>query len=122
MRNYNPSEAAFTRFPVVPRIKDRLLTDFDRIGGVSGIMPSQWIVEAIARGVIQASSTVQPEQIQPNSLDLRLDSTAHRVNCSFLPGAEGVAKKLSRFRWYDVPLTDRGAVLERNQVYLIPLA
>ncbi|HLJ55389.1 MAG TPA: 2'-deoxycytidine 5'-triphosphate deaminase [Chthonomonadaceae bacterium] len=98
------------------------MTDFDRIGGAAGIMPSQWIVEAVNRGVIQASAPVEAAQIQPNSLDLRLDATAFRVNCSFLPGAEGVAKKLGRFRWYDLPLSEQGAVLERNQVYLIPLA
>ena len=97
------------------------MSDFDRIGSTPGIMPSQWIVEAIQNGVIQASPPVTAEQVQPNSLDLRLDRVAYRIQCSFLPGAEGVQRKLLRFKWYDIPLVDSGTVLERNQVYLIPL-
>src|SRR5206468_2425257 len=98
------------------------MSDFDRISQQPGIMPSQWIEAAIERGIIGASSPVAGEQIQPNSLDLRVDRVAHRVQCSFLPGAEGVQRKLSRFKWYDLPLEETGTVLERNQVYLIPLA
>lgn len=94
---------------------------FDRISFRPGIMPSQWIRDAIALGILHASPMVAPEQVQPNSLDLRLDRVAFRVQCSFLPGAEGVQRKLSRFKWYDIPLSDSGTVLERNQVYLIPL-
>ena len=97
------------------------MSDFDRVSHRSGIMPSQWIEEAIVRGMVRASPPVGPEQIQPNSLDLRLDRLAYRVQCSFLPGAEGLQRKLSRFKWYDLPLSDAGTVLERNQVYLIPL-
>lgn len=98
------------------------MSDFDRISHIPGIMPSQWVEEAIARGVIQASHPVAREQIQPNSLDLRLDATAYRIHCSFLPGAEGIHKKLNRFNWYELPISQDGTVLERNQVYLIPLA
>ncbi len=97
------------------------MVDYDRIGYSPGIMPSQWIAEAVARGVIQASPPVTSDQIQPNSLDLRLDTVAYRVQCSFLPGPEGLQRKLSRFKWYDIPLDEAGTVLERNQVYLIPL-
>jgi len=98
------------------------MSDFDRISHQPGIMPSQWIEAAIANGMIQASPPVAREQIQPNSLDLRLDTMAYRVQCSFLPGAEGLQKKLNRFKWYELPLSQEGTVLERNQVYLIPLA
>ena len=84
-------------------------------------MPSQWIEEAVALGVIQAATPIAHEQVQPNSLDLRLDASACRIHCSFLPGEEGLQKKLSRFNWYELPLSPDGTVLERNQVYLIPL-
>src|SRR5947209_6846844 len=113
--------------PCWPRLlhqdsKELCMSDFARIGGAPGIMPSQWIEEAIALGVVGATSPVLPEQIQPNSLDLRLDTVAYRVQCSFLPGPEGLQRKLSRFKWYDLPLAPSGTVLERNQVYLIPLS
>src|SRR5437763_10530725 len=96
--------------------------DCGRVGVCTGIMPSQWIREAIARGIVTATPGVTAAQIQPNSLDLRVDRVAYRVQCSFLPGAEGVQRKLGRFKWYDIPLDETGTVLERNQVYLIPLA
>lgn len=71
--------------------------------------------------MISACAPFGAKQIQPNSLDLRLDSVGYRVQCSFLPGEEGLERKLARFRWYDFPLTDEGVVLERNQVYIFPL-
>jgi dCTP deaminase len=87
----------------------------------SGVLPSQWIRAALADGVIGAVSPIAPAQIQPNSLDLRLDSVAYRVQCSFLPGEEGLAHKLTRFKWYEFPIPEEGVVLERNQAYIFPL-
>jgi len=88
---------------------------------LNGVYPSQWIEQAIRDGIIKTDVDVEPKQIQPNSLDLRMDTKAYRVTCSFLPGAEGMANKLQRFTWYEVPLRETGTILERNQVYLIPL-
>ena len=87
----------------------------------NGVFPSQWIIQAIRDGVIKTDVDVEPKQIQPNSLDLRMGTQAHRVTCSFLPGAEGMESKLPRFTWYDITLKETGTILERNQVYLIPL-
>ncbi|HZT43255.1 MAG TPA: 2'-deoxycytidine 5'-triphosphate deaminase [Chthonomonadaceae bacterium] len=89
--------------------------------GTSGVLPSQWIRQAIAEGILCPATPISPGQIQPNSLDLRLGEIGYRVQCSFLPGHEGVDKKLARFKWYDLGLSDAGTVLERNQVYLFPL-
>lgn len=86
-----------------------------------GILPSQWIKQALSEGVILANPEVEPIQLQPNSLDLRVGTRAYRVLCSFLPGEEGLSAKLERFQWYDLTLDDEGVVLERNQVYLFPL-
>lgn len=86
-----------------------------------GVLPSQWIREAIADGTLHADSEIQLSQIQPNSLDLRLDKRGFRVQCSFLPGDEGLQQKLARYTWYDFAVPDEGIVLERNQVYLFPL-
>lgn len=86
-----------------------------------GILPSQWIRAAFQVGILQASQPLTEQQIQPNSLDLRLGPPGFRVQCSFLPGEEGLSRKLERFAWYDLVLDDEGVVLERNQVYLFPL-
>lgn len=88
---------------------------------LNGVLPSQWIRTAARDGVISACTPIGPKQIQPNSLDLRLDTVGCRVQCSFLPGDEGVERKLMRFKWYDFALPGDGVVLERNQVYLFPL-
>lgn len=60
-------------------------------------------------------------QIQPNSLDLRLGKTGCRVQCSFLPGKEGIYRKLDAYRWYEFELPDEGMVLEKNQAYIFQL-
>ena len=45
----------------------------------------------------------------------------YRVQCSFLPGDEGIQHKLSRYKWYEFGLPPEGVVLERNQAYIFPL-
>ncbi len=86
-----------------------------------GILPSQWIRTALRDGVIRLDSPPSEGQIQPNSLDLRLGAVGYRVQCSFLPGEEGLTRKLERYKWFNFPLPEEGVVLERNQVYLFPL-
>lgn len=86
-----------------------------------GVYPSQWIRDAIRTGSISAEPLILPDQVQPNSLDLRLGSEGWRVQCSFLPGAEGMHEKLRRFGWYPFSLLGEGVVLERNQTYIVPL-
>ncbi|MCB9948288.1 MAG: 2'-deoxycytidine 5'-triphosphate deaminase [Rhodospirillaceae bacterium] len=87
----------------------------------SGIYPAQWFPGAIARGVIRCAEETVPGQIQPASIDLRLGSTAYRVPASFLPGRKHrVEDKLAWLAEERIDLT-HGAVLERNQVYIVPL-
>ncbi len=88
---------------------------------VGGVLPSQWIRQAVADGHISACAPLAPGQVQPNSLDLRIGEVGWRVQCSFLPGEEGIHQKLSRFMWYDFPVPEEGVVLERNQIYFFPL-
>ncbi len=86
-----------------------------------GILPSQAVRAAIARGWIGAATAVGDDQIQPASLDLRLGATAYRVQASFLPGRSArVADKIDAFTLYALDLGD-GAVLERHCVYIVPL-
>ncbi len=87
----------------------------------NGVLPSQWIRQAAACGTIISEIPVTPRQIQPNSLDLRLGDFGYRVQCSFLPGSEGMAGKLDRYNWYTFDIPHDGILLERNQVYIFPL-
>ena len=60
-------------------------------------------------------------QLQPASLDLRLDHTAYRVRSSFLPGTgTKVREKLHDFTMGEIDLRS-GAILEKECVYIVPL-
>jgi len=95
----------------------------------TGILPCQFIEAMIVSEDIKATAIfgrIDPDQIQPASIDLRLGAYAYRVDTSFLPG-RGV-KVLDKLRELDsdiekfrIDLRD-GAVLEKGQVYVVPLA
>jgi dCTP deaminase len=87
----------------------------------SGILPSQEISNLVARGHISATPAVNPDHIQPASLDLRLGDIAHRVRASFLPGPNStVEAKIKQLRMTRVDLTG-SAVFEKDCVYIVPL-
>jgi dCTP deaminase len=87
----------------------------------TGILPDQDIAGLFASGGLAASRPLDPDQIQPASLDLRLGGKAWRVRASFLPGpAHAVADKLERLKLHEIDLA-RGAVLETGCVYIVPL-
>ena len=89
---------------------------------ISGVLPSQDLRRLIDAGAIAASPPVVEDQVQPASLDLRLGPVAYRVRASFLTGkGRRVADRLDEFTMHRVNLAD-GAVLEKNCVYVIPLA
>ncbi len=89
---------------------------------MTGVCPNQQIEAMIADGNILADSPVQAAQIQPASLDLRLGNVAYRVRASFLTGkTRRVSERLAEFEMHQIDLTG-GAVLEKNCVYLVPLA
>lgn len=113
------------------------------LGRKSGILPYQSIKRLIANGAIVADVPIQPRQIQPASLDLRVGRTAYRLLSSFLPeqseirarltsrsGSEqaasaGAGQALMDFYqsdlvMYEMDLTN-GAILEKGHVYLVPL-
>ncbi|MGF1658112.1 MAG: 2'-deoxycytidine 5'-triphosphate deaminase [Rubrimonas sp.] len=86
-----------------------------------GVLPSQHIRALAASGAIRADRPLDPDQIQPASLDLRLGSRAWRVRASFLPGAgRRVADRLADFAMHEIDLTG-GAALETGCVYVVPL-
>lgn len=86
----------------------------------SGILPDQDIAALFASGALLAPS-LDADQIQPASLDLRLGATAFRTRASFLPGPNSlVSDKLDRLKLHEIDLTN-GAVLETGCVYIVPL-
>lgn len=91
------------------------------VKSLSGVYPSQWIRAAAESGIIRSEIPLTAGQIQPNSLDLRLGKTGWRVQCSFLPGKEGIYRKLETYGWYEFTVPEEGMVLEKNQAYIFPL-
>ncbi|MDP9441518.1 MAG: 2'-deoxycytidine 5'-triphosphate deaminase [Actinomycetota bacterium] len=90
--------------------------------GKSGVLPNQYLDEAIADGVIDAGAFKIPrENVQPASLDLRLGEVAYRIRCSFLPDRSTVEAKVADYIIDELDLHREGAVLETNRPYLIPL-
>lgn len=88
----------------------------------SGVLPAQTLRRLIADGILSASPAIRDDQIQPASLDLRLGPIAYRVRASFLAGhGRTVEDRLRDFTMHRVNLAE-GAVLEKNCVYVIPLA
>src|SRR5712675_2235412 len=113
MSTSNQSQIAFENGPELPAEEGQART--------SGILPSQEITKLIARGNISASPAINPDHIQPASLDLRLGDMAHRVRASFLPGPNStVEAKIRELRMTRVDLT-AAPVFERDCVYIIPL-
>ena len=88
----------------------------------TGLLPSQMLREAVALGrEILSPQPIGDDQIQPASIDLRLGEIAYRVRASFLPGTQAsVRDKLDLLSMHRIDLT-RGAVLEKDCVYIVPL-
>jgi dCTP deaminase len=87
-----------------------------------GLLARQRIDALAERGVIAAAAPIEPGQLQPASLDLRLGAEAFRVRASFLPGRGAtVAERLNSLNPERVSLAGEGAVLEKGIVYIAPL-
>ncbi|HEY1735276.1 MAG TPA: 2'-deoxycytidine 5'-triphosphate deaminase, partial [Methylovirgula sp.] len=86
-----------------------------------GLLPREKIEVMQQRKQIWGLIEIEPTQLQPASLDLRLGPRAFRVRASFLPGKDrSVADQLAALKSDEVNLED-GGVLERGCVYVIPL-
>jgi dCTP deaminase len=87
----------------------------------AGILPAQVIEKLVEAGAIGIARPLDPDQVQPASLDLRLGDVAYRVRASFLPGPQGlVADRLAKLKLHEFSLAT-GAVLETGCVYIVPL-
>jgi dCTP deaminase len=112
--------------PEMARTEPNLFTDDDDLPGSlhpTGLLPAQHLKALIEhRREIQSLVPIEPEQLQPASLDLRLGATAWRVRASFLPGeAASVRDKIDAFAMHQFELSDAGAVLEKGCVYIVEL-
>ncbi len=86
---------------------------------MSGILVSQDLRELVATGAIRSLYPIAPEQVQPSSLDLRLGAKLWQLQCSFLPGATGIAAKIGRLAIDEVRLNpETPTVLRHDGVYL----
>jgi dCTP deaminase len=88
--------------------------------GKSGYLPCQFIEMALKEGMIHSQVPIEPSQIQPVSLDLRLGQKAYRIQCSFLPENDPVETRLKDVTLYEFDIS-KGGILEKNAIYLIPL-
>ena len=87
-----------------------------------GLFARQKIRAMIGRKLIRAESELDPRQLQPASLDLRLSKEAYRLRASFLPGrGRTVRERLQSLNAEPVSLAGRGAVLEKGIVYVARL-
>ena len=90
--------------------------------GPAGVLPSQLLREAIARGWLLADPwRIPASAVQPASLDVRLGEHAWALRCSFLPDSDSTVEHKSRELAFErIDLRD-GATLERDRPYLVPL-
>jgi dCTP deaminase len=87
-----------------------------------GLLPRPRLSTLIARGAIAAGRVIEPSQLQPASLDLRLAKEAYRLRASFLPGRGAtVRERLESLGPERMSLEGEGAVLEKGIVYIAPL-
>jgi len=87
----------------------------------AGVYSARMIAALFAEGALLAERTLDADQIQPASLDMRLGHLAYRVRASFLPGpGVAVADRIADLKLHEIEL-GAGAVLERGCVYLVPL-
>lgn len=86
-----------------------------------GLLPDHHIARLFADGALASGVPIEPTQIQPASLDLRLANMAFRIRASFLPNGRRVQDCLDAGMSMGSFDLLSGAVLERGCVYLVRL-
>ena len=88
----------------------------------AGLLPGPRLAALVRGGAITAARRIEPSQVQPASLDLRLAREAYRLRASFLPGRNAtVRERLESLGPERISLEGEGAVLEKGIVYVAPL-
>jgi len=84
-----------------------------------GILIDSSLQQLLSDGAIQTLLPIRPGQVQPSSLDLRLGARLWQLQCSFLPGPQGIERKLGRLATATHRLDRHDPlVLHRGGVYL----
>ncbi|MEL7033777.1 MAG: 2'-deoxycytidine 5'-triphosphate deaminase [Pseudomonadota bacterium] len=92
--------------------------------GKLGVLADRELSALFDSGALKSQNTLDDDQVQPASLDLRLGFEAHRIRASFLPGGgRSVVDVLAEpgTELHRIELTPQGAVLETGCVYVVPL-
>jgi len=89
----------------------------------TGVMSVQQIKNAIDQGYVSSDRPIEPVQLQPSSLDLRLGTQAYRVRAGFLPGPKSTVLDCLEQQEDDVVELDLSSpqIFERDHVYIVPL-
>ncbi len=89
---------------------------------MTSILPDHRLRDCLKAGVIDGAGAIDPDQIQPASMDLRLGSRAFRLRASFLPGRGVRVRDCLKppLVMHEIDLNP-GAVLETGCIYLVPL-
>ncbi|MFL2790279.1 MAG: 2'-deoxycytidine 5'-triphosphate deaminase [Paracoccaceae bacterium] len=111
--------ASPTIFRKSKRIQKLTLNIIPKVPG--SVLPSQEIRQLILKNYIGSCTPIQPGQIQPSSIDLRLSARAWRMRASFLPGDHRKVKTMiDQLSMQEIDL-NRGFILEKGSVYLVQL-
>lgn len=87
----------------------------------TGVWPAQRIRHVAESGRIWSEGPLDPDQIQPASLDLRLSPEAYRVPASFLPGrGRTMRDRLTAIEAEALDIS-HGVVLETGGIYIVRL-
>jgi dCTP deaminase len=87
----------------------------------TGVIAYQGLREMVRRGEIIPIQELEPDQIQPASIDLRLGRKAWRVRASFLPGPDSsVLDRLQKLGGTEIDLS-KDTVFESGVVYVVEL-
>jgi dCTP deaminase len=87
----------------------------------TGVLPHQRLLEMVESGGIDSIETVEPDQVQPASVDLRLGRTAYQIRASFLPNSWNVMERIQELSVRKPVSLVNGAVLEKGSVYIVQL-
>ena len=88
-----------------------------------GMLPRQFLREAVEAGYVGASINFPDSLFQPASLDLRVKNIVYRLRSTFLPHPQySIQSSIDSLAEHIITLDDKdGAILENNHYYLVPI-